>query len=120
MKKFEELLLIAENGLRAVTPERYTQVVVLRSDNGYVCHAVIMDALSKENTAERRLINELKENSATLVAEIVCMWADGGVDLPSHDLRKMLCDCNSGNENAKMLLQGESGYITKTVGQTMC
>ncbi len=127
MKEFEELLCVVKNTLRFITPEQHTQVIAVCSDNGYICHAVINNALSKEKTTEEQLINQLIENNATLVKKLVCIWAKDGVnvnmldclDMPSYDFRKMLCNCNGDNANAEMLLRSKDGFITKTIGQTM-
>ncbi len=127
MKEFEELLSVVKNALQFITPHQYTQVVAVCSDNGYICYVVIDNALSKEKTTEEQLINQLIANDATLVKKLVCIWAKDEVnvnmldclDMPSYDFRKMLCDCNSDNVNAEMLLRGKDGFITKTIGQTM-
>ena len=125
MKEFEELLLVVKNTLQSITPNQYTQVIAICSDNGYIYHTIIDNALSVENTAEQQLINKLLENNATLVKTIVCVWAKNGVnmldclDMPSYDFRKMLCDCNSDNVNAEILLHSKEGFITKSIGQTM-
>ena len=126
MKEFKELLSVVKNTLQSITPNQYTQVIAICSDNGYIYHTVIDNALSVENTTEQRLINQLIENNATLVKKLVCVWAKDGVnildcvDMPSYNFRKMLCDCNGDNVNAEILLQGKEKFITKTIGQTMC
>lgn len=127
MKDFEELLSVIKNALQSVTPHQYTQVIAVCSDNGYIYHSIINNALSKEKTIEEQLINQLIENDSTLVKKVVCIWAKDGVnvdmldrvDMPSYDFRKKLCDCNSDNVNAEILLCGKEGFITKTIGQTM-
>lgn len=128
MKEFEELFSVVENALQSITPQQYTQVIAVCSDNGYKGYIVIKNALSQKKTFEQRLLNKLIENDATLVKKIVCVWVKDGVnidmldcvDIPSYDFRKMLCDCNSDNINAEILLKVKEGFITKTIGQTMC
>ena len=126
MKEFEELLSVVKNTLQSITPNQYTQVIALSSNNGYICYVVINNALSGEKTAAKQLINQLIENDATLVKKIVCVWVKNGVnmldyvDMPSYNLRKMLCDCNGDNVNAEILLKGKEGFTTKTIGETMC
>lgn len=128
MKRFEEMLSVIKNALQSITPHRYTQVIAVCSDNDYIYHSVINNALSQEKADEQQLINQLIENNATLVKKVVCIWAKDEVnvnmfdcvDMPSCDFRKMLCDCNGDNINAEILLQGKGRYITKTIGQTIC
>ena len=126
MKEFKEMLSVVKNALQSITPHQYTQVVAICSDNGYIYHTIIDNALSGEMTSEQQLINQLIENNATLVKKIVCVWVKNGVnmldyvDMPSYNLRKMLCDCNGDNVNAEILLKGKEGFTTKTIGQTMC
>ena len=127
MKEFKQMLLVVKNALQSITPNQYTQVIALCCDNGCIYHTVINNALSGEKTAEQQLINQLIENKATLVKKIVCVWAKDEVtanmldclDMPSFDFRKMLCDCNSDNVNAEILLHSKEGFITKSIGQTM-
>lgn len=127
MKEFKQMLSVVKNALRSITPNQYTQIVAVCCDNGYIYHTVINNALSGEKAAEKQLIDRLIKNNATLVKKIICVWAKDEVtanmldclDMPSYDFRKMLCDYNSDNVNAEILLSGKEGFITKTIGQTM-
>lgn len=55
----------------------------------------------------------------TDIRQVVCMWSDGSLDVPSYDFRQMICDLHENNQNAEMLLRGEKGYLKKTIAQVM-
>ncbi|WP_195975577.1 hypothetical protein [Hydrogeniiclostridium mannosilyticum] len=113
------MLEIAENSLKKVKLQAYTQCIVVLTDKQKIYHKIIANALSEENAVEFSFLNELKSNHDTKIKKIVCMWGSGDIDLPSWKLRKMLCEVNLENQKAQMLLLGKPSYIVKNILQTL-
>ena len=91
------MLEIAENSLKKVKLQAYTQCIVVLTDKQKIYHKIIANALSEENAVEFSFLNEVKSNHDTKIKKIVCMWGSGDIDLPSWKLRKMLCEVNLEN-----------------------
>lgn len=68
---------------------------------------------------EENFAKMLAENDDTEILNLVCMWRDGMVDLPSFHLRNLLICLNSQNLQTKLLLRGSSGYNVKEMKITM-
>ena len=62
---------------------------------------------------------EIKKNGTAKIERLICMWHDGCIDLPSFAFREELLSIDSSNYSTKLLLNGLSGYIVKTVRETM-
>lgn len=116
---FEGLMRKAESLLRTVEKLPHMQAIVLETDEGNEYGAVIADALSAECADERALVVRLAEAKDVTVKRLLCLWADGGVDLPSMAFRRMLCELSAENGNAVILLKAENGYTVKQMGVTM-
>lgn len=81
----------------------------------FSCH--IMEGDISE---EEAFLDLLREGGDREVMKLVCLWQDGGVpDLPSHHLRQGLAELDSANKDALLLLQGETGPVTKRLGATL-
>ena len=119
MNNFNKMISIADACLLTVESEPYTQAIVLLAQSGRIYKSVILNAISEDVTAEKQIIQELKNHNDVLITKLVCKWAHGGVDLPSYSFRELLCKCNKDNKNTLMLLNGGNKYIQKTIGQTM-
>ena len=87
------------------------QVTVLLTANNSVYVAV--------NDADGRICETLKHESDTKVVRMLTMWKDGGVDLSSYRFRVALIEMNACNTDTAIILQGENGLHTKTLGATM-
>ncbi len=119
MEQFEKMLSLAKSALNSVSCGDKTQVIVLLCEGGREYVAVIDDATTEYKFSEKQLLGKLEEDNCTTVNKIVCEWAQGGLDVPSYDFRKMLCDLDGKNADTVMLLEGKDQLITKTVRQTM-
>lgn len=118
---FRELHQCAEQLIKSNKPTgEYTQAIVLLSRNGNIYKQVIGNPIGDDETDEQNLIKLLKKNDDTRISKIVAMWFNGYcIDSVSYRLRKMLCDLNRENINAKMLVNGRDAYITHTFRQTL-
>lgn len=116
---FETMLTAAQKALDNVVPQKRTQAIVLRTakKNQYV--SVISDALSDGKAEERELIGKMVSGEDTEVTDILCMWHDGSVDLPSFAFRNMLCQANANNRNAGIFVFTANGYSTLKLVHTL-
>lgn len=64
-------------------------------------------------------LEELIQNQDTRLEKLVCLWANGEIDVPSFDFRRRLCALNDSNRTAKILLQSAEGYLIKTLSETL-
>lgn len=113
------LLAKAQNTLKTVPSD---QVVCMQSSKGKLYSLIFADLKATIDAADdmtKRLFAELNTNSDKKIDKLVCMWNNGGIDLPSFALRDRLCKLDRENMTAKMLLQGLNALIVKEIGATM-
>lgn len=116
---FKELLTIAQNDISNVSAQQYAQSIVCITASGNIYHTVLGNACTKEKNAEKAFLQSLADNNDTVINRMVCMWSDKSLDVPSHDLREMICALHPDNANAKILLQGDDGYVIKKISETV-
>lgn len=109
----------AKDLLRDAVPRQYTEAIVLLTATGKEYGTVIQDAISKTKSDEKSLLRKLSVASDTEVRYVLCMWASGGVDIPSYDFRKMLYELNNKNEDAGILIRTKDGYSAMKLGITL-
>ncbi len=109
MAVFASMKKRAEALLQNTEHEQYTQAVVLLSDTQKEYSAIIKNALSKERTDERSLLEGLKSAGDTGISYILCMWQDGSIDIPSLKFRKMLFDLNEQNARSLIFVMTKNG-----------
>ena len=119
MDDFNKILELAKEKKPSNNLHKHAQVVVALSTSGNIYHKVINNPLTEELIDENSFISELIANQDIQIDKMVCLWANGCVDLLSYNFRKLLCATNSLNGETKMLLQGYNGYIVKTLSQTL-
>ena len=108
-ERFSKLLRTAEAQLR-LHPGA-AQVVAVETVGG----GIRWFANSLDPEAEDCFVQSLSAEHAA-VALLVCIWSDGSLDLPSMHLRRRLLELDPENGHALMLLQSDSGPITRTIG----
>ena len=84
------------------------QVVVVKTaqDNVY---AFANDVLSKGEKDERTFLKGLCDKGETELAYVVCVWKNGGVEIPAmHFLRRIL-EADPKNAKAHLAVEGENG-----------
>ena len=95
-------------------------VVVMLTAKGSVICVPFQDLRSSVNTESAiKALLEIKKNEDAKIDRLICMWHDGSIDLPSYAFREALLSVNRTNFSTKMLLNGLTGYIVKTVMVTM-
>ncbi len=112
---FEQLLQIAEENLttlnETVNGLPAPQVTVLLTANDAIYVAV--------NDVDGTICETLVKNQDTKVVCMLTMWKNGGVDLSSYRFRTALVKMDERNTDTAMILQGENGLHTKTLGVTV-
>ena len=99
--------------------ERYTQAIVLVSAKGMEYGAVIQNALSKEKEDETALMEMLSLQGDTEIRYVLCMWEDGGIDVPSMAFRQMLLTLDPKNAESVLLLMTDNGVQGVQLSKTM-
>ena len=112
-ERFSRLLCLAEEQLRLHPGADQVIAVETRSQK------IRWFANILGTEAEDRFAELLSQQSDSAAALLVCMWADGTIDLPSMHLRRLLLESDPGNEHTLLLLQSDSGPITRTIGWSM-
>lgn len=115
----EKMKALATETLSNAKVGQYTQAIILFSESEALYGAVIENALSQERKDERELLEKLKTNDDTRIRYCLCMWQDGGIDIPSVAFRKMLCDLNKENSNSVLLIKTLDGIAGMELGATM-
>ena len=95
-------------------------VVVMLTAKGSVVCIPFQNLISSidDNGVVKGLI-EIKKNEDAKIDRIICMWHEGSIDLPSFAFREALLSVNDANLSTKILLNGSTGYIVKTIRATM-
>ena len=87
------------------------QVTVLLTSKGNI-HVAI-------NDVDGGICEKLVQNQDTTIVEMITVWKDGEVDLSSHRFRVALVKMNVHNKETYVILQGENGLQTKTLGSAI-
>ena len=113
-----EMLL---NRARKEAEELDDGVVVVLLTAGGAVDSMVFEDLSSAIEAEDALkfLLEKKKNGDARIERLICMWHDGGVDIPSFAFREALLTIERANGHAQVLMNGLNGYIVKTVKATM-
>ena len=109
MDLYEQMMTVAAGTLKEI-PENVSQVLVTKTEQGEI--TVFENDLS--STREAYFLSEQKE---TLVA-LLCVWANGQIDVPSMNIRKRLIEINPKNADAVVYLQGKE-IIPRSLSQTI-
>ena len=109
-KEWDILLTEAKNTLQSTSAE---QVLLMQSKDQI--YKVVFDSVSNGHMIER-LLPLLHECGN---ARLVCMWSNGGLDLPAFSVRDLLYKSNPANMSTKILGQGLHSLIVKELGETM-
>lgn len=107
-----QLVSMANSKLSSLKGE---QIIVIKSSKSNV-YTFDMD-LSGE--CENGLIDTLHQNNDIEVSCLVCMWRDGGIEIPSMSIRKKLLALSESNESTILILQGDGGFCIKTIKTCM-
>lgn len=117
--EFELIKKRADTLRKICEVQPYTQIVVILTSNHNMYGTVIDNVMDSAHPCEYAFLKELQNKHDTDIRQLVCMWSDGNLDVPSYDFRQMICDLHENNQNAEMLLRGAKGYLKKTIAQVM-
>ncbi len=127
---FEELLSLAYRHLEARrevgSVSGREQCIALLSPDGrrVFVRSCIDDRLDAGLAAdEEKMLSDLAAEGMT-VGKMVCVWAEGGLDLPSYAFRRGLLQLDPGNRNAEILMrgwneEGQNCYHVLSMEQTL-
>ncbi len=91
------------------------QILILQTaDNKF--YKAIVDCSSDSDAAEQALLKVIEKKDT--IIRLICCWANGAFDVSSYHFRKKLCELNSNNEAAHMLLNGEKAFNLKSIRDT--
>ncbi len=115
-KEYDLMLKTAKRYILHIDAQVKFQVIVIKYiGDEYDKFCLLPD----EYVTCEKIIKKLKKTRNLQIESMICMWNDGTADLPSMAFRKQLCELHASNKETLMLLQGEDGYITKTICQTL-
>ena len=119
MSVFEQMKKTAEIELSKAETGQYTQSVVLLSAKGNEYSTLIKDALSKEKSDETALLKRIKDLNDTEIRYALCLWQDGGLDIPSYWFRESLCTLDLKNTETLLFVMTADGIGGIKVSTTM-
>ncbi len=100
---------------KQIAEDEKKQVLILQTADNKVYNAIV-DFASDSYAEEQAVINVIRKEDT--IIRLICRWSDGSFDLPSYHFRKKLCELNSNNEAAQMLLNGKDTFILKAIRDT--
>ena len=116
---FERMMNAAEAELSKAEKSQYIQAIVLLSANGNEYSTLIKNALSKEKSDETALLKRIKDLNDTEIRYALCLWQDGGIDIPSYWFRKSLCTLDLKNTETLLFVMTADGIGGIKVSTTM-
>ena len=119
MTEFDALLKVAQAQLSEVDASNapYLQAICVQSTGGTIYRALFRNALSADAETDR-FFEMLRVADDTTLALLVCVWANGAVDVPSYAFRKALLALDATNADCRIFLKGAHGYNERTVAQS--
>ena len=116
---FERMMNVAEAELSKAEKSQYIQAIVLLSVKGNEYSTLIKNALSKEKSDETALLKRIKDLNDTEIRYALCLWQDGGIDIPSYWFRKSLCTLDPKNTETLLFVMSTDGIGGIKVSTTM-
>ena len=116
---FERMMNAAEAELSKAEKSQCIQAIVLLSVKGNEYSTLIKNALSKEKSDETALLKRIKDLNDTEIRYALCLWQDGGIDIPSYWFRKSLCTLDPKNTETLLFVMSTDGIGGIKVSTTM-
>ena len=116
---FERMMNAAEAELSKAEKSQYIQAIVLLSVKGNEYSTLIKNALSKEKSDETALLKRIKDLNDTEIRYALCLWKDGGLDIPSYWFRESLCTLDLKNTETLLFVMTADGINGIKVSTTM-
>ncbi len=115
-ESFVTLLNIAKRELEKEKTKKDFQVIVIEYSN----EKIESFLLSHPNfLTGDKVVSAAKANDDCKIKRIVCMWHNGGIDLPCYDLRASLYSLSEENGFAEILLRDGNSFIAKEMKATL-
>lgn len=102
--------------LQAAAHDRNLQIIALEPVGSDDVMLFLNDIATSEG--EKEAIFALTSAKFT-VRRMLCLWIEGGIDLPSYAFRKLLLESEPANGGTDILLLGTNGLNTRTLISTM-
>ena len=115
----EKMQTTAAELLRKTGSGQNTQAVVVHSATGGEYSTVLRNACSLCPSGEDDLLDALKAAGDTEIRYVLCVWQDGGIDIPSYAFRKMLTALDPKNTEARLFVMTAGGISAVKVSTTM-
>ena len=119
MSVFEQMKKTAEIELSKAETGQYTQAMVFLSAKGNEYNTLIKNALSEEKANEIALFEMMKASNDTEIRYALCLWQDGGLDIPSYWFRESLCALDLKNTETLLFVMTADGIGGIKVSTTM-
>ena len=116
---FERMMNAAKAELSKAEKSQYIQAIVLLSVKENEYSTLIKNALSKEKSDETALLKRIKDLNDTEIRYALCLWQDGGIDIPSYWFRKSLCTLDPKNTETLLFVMSTDGIGGIKVSTTM-
>lgn len=113
IEEFNDLVAYAEQQIGKT--ENKKAVVVVRTSKGNV----YSNFFCPEEQCRYGMLEEMLTNSDTVVRQIVCMFNNGQLEVPSFELRTTLMRLDASNKDAELLLEGTNGLCTRRLHGTL-
>ena len=104
---FERMKKAAEAELSKAEKSQYIQAIVLLSVKGNEYSTLIKNAWSKEKSDETALLKRIKDLNDTEIRYALCLWQDGGLDIPSYWFRESLCTLDPKNTETLLVMTAD-------------
>ena len=116
-------LLTAAQSYFASAPRKkaaFHQCLALCTAQGeQVICPIAADTIEFLNAQARRVALDLTKSGKT-VAKIVCVWENGGLDMPARAFLQALCDAGAENKPAEILLRADgTAYAVRTIADAI-
>ena len=119
MSVFEQMKKTAEIELSKAETGQYTQAMVFLSAKENEYNTLIKNALSEEKADEIALLDRMKASNDTEIRYALCLWQDGGLDIPSYWFRESLCALDLKNTETLLFVMTSDGIGGIKVSTTM-
>lgn len=114
-EEYDMIVKQSQELCKQIAGDEKKQILILQTADNKLYKAIV-DWSADPDAAEQALFNVIEKKDT--IIRLICCWANGTFDLPSYNFRKKLCELNSNNETAQMLLNGEYAFILKSIRDT--
>ncbi len=114
-KDYDMIIKQSQELCKQIAEDEKKQILILQTADNKL-YTAIVDWSSDSDMSEQALLNMIDKKDT--IIRLICCWTNGTFDLPSYNFRKKLCELNSDNETAQMLLNGKDSFNLKAIKDT--